>query len=186
MRITKPEEYGMRLMMRLAAHGGQMTAGELARVETLPEPTVGKLLHRLRQGEVVSAVRGRRGGYGLARPPEDLTVADVLTALGQPPVGGNPCAESPSAFGSDEVCEHAGHCGLRPVWSHIGKLVDEELARTTLNDLLETERSVAEHLLQFWPNDRNGNGSGNGNGNSKGAASASPCAAALDEESTAS
>ena len=164
MRITKPEEYGMRLMIRLAQHGGQMTAGELAEAETLPEPTVGKLLHRLRQGEIVEAVRGRRGGYGLARAPDEVTVADVLTALGQPPLGGNPCVEGHGEV--DLACEHAPQCGLRPVWRHIGRLVGDLLARTTLSDLLQSEPALGDHLARLWAGG-NGGGSGEDAGSSQ-------------------
>ena len=57
MRISKAEEYGVRLVMRLAAHGRQLTVTQLAELENLPEPTVAKVLSPLRRGVTCRSVR---------------------------------------------------------------------------------------------------------------------------------
>ena len=80
MKISKPEEQAMRLVMRMATHADQATLGELSALERLPEPTVAKLLGRLRQGGIVEVQRGRNGGYVLALPPAEITVAAVIRA----------------------------------------------------------------------------------------------------------
>jgi len=142
-RITKTEEYGVRVVIRLAAERGQMTVAELADKEGLPEPTVGKLLNRLKSTRLVDAVRGRGGGFELARPPDRITVADVLAALGQPMLGGNACTDGGEEAGR---CPHLRRCNLRPVWSHLGGLIGEVFERTTIAHLLEQERRVRQHL----------------------------------------
>lgn len=143
MRITKTEEYGIRLVLRLAAEGGQMTAAELARKEALSEPTVGKLLNRLKGGRLVDSVRGRSGGYELTRPADSVTVSDVLEALGQAALSGSACTD-----GEDEAqrCPHLRRCNLRPVWSHLETLLSQVFDRTSVADLLEQERQVRTHL----------------------------------------
>lgn len=143
MRITKTEEYGVRVVIRLAAEGGQMTVAELAQKEGLPEPTVGKLLNRLKSTRLVDSVRGRGGGFELTRTPGQITVADVLAALGQPALGGNACTDGGEEPGR---CPHLGRCNLRPVWSHLEGLISEVFGSTTIANLLEQERRVRQHL----------------------------------------
>lgn len=138
----------MRLMIRLAAERGHgsLTVAELAEKEALPEPTVGKLLNRLKTTRLVDSVRGRGGGFELARAPERITVSDVLTALGQPALGGNACTDGAEDTGR---CPHLRRCNLRPVWSHLEGLISQVFERTTIADLLKQERRVREHLSQL-------------------------------------
>lgn len=136
MRVTNDEEHGMRLMMGLAEEGGQMTVADLAARERLPEPTVARLLGRLRQGELVSAVRGRNGGYELARAATAVTVGDVFRALERPLLGGRFCGDEARAV---VPCPHTNGCGLRPVWQRLEALIGGVLDETTLADLLRSE-----------------------------------------------
>lgn len=143
MRITRTEEYGIRVVIRLAAERGQLTVAELAAKEALPEPTVGKLLNRLKATRLVDAVRGRGGGFELARDPERIRVSDVLEALDQRALGGSACTNGREAASG---CPHLGRCNLRPVWSHLEGLISQVFDRTTVADLLEREARVREHL----------------------------------------
>lgn len=88
MKISKAEDQSLRLSTCLARAAVQLTLADLAARENLPEPTVAKLLSRLRQGDVVVAARGRHGGYELARPAAHISVAAVLQALGRPLLDG--------------------------------------------------------------------------------------------------
>ncbi len=81
MRITKFEEYGLRLVLRLAAAGGQLTIRELAEREGIPEATVAKVIARLRAAGLVRAARGRNGGYALAEPASAITIARIVEAF---------------------------------------------------------------------------------------------------------
>ena len=76
MKVSKSEEYGIRLVMSLAADGGQLTIRELAAEEALPDTTVAKVIGRLRQAGLVEAARGRNGGYSLTRSAGEITLAD--------------------------------------------------------------------------------------------------------------
>lgn len=150
LRITKAEDQAVRLIMRLAASGEQLTLGQLAQHEGLPEPTVAKLLGQLRRGEVVDAIRGRHGGYVLAHSPAEVSVAQVLRALGSEPAPEHPCVLDPE-HGVD--CPRTGDCGLRAVWRHLQLQVADLLERTSIADLLQLERRVDGQLQQLWPLD---------------------------------
>src|SRR5436309_1871427 len=91
MKITAPEEYGLRCLLRLArAPAGRLpgfpplTCPEIAAAENLSLPNVNKLMRMLRQAGFVKPSRGFRAGYFLARPPEEIRLGAVLLALGEP------------------------------------------------------------------------------------------------------
>jgi Rrf2 family iron-sulfur cluster assembly transcriptional regulator len=170
LRITKAEEQALRLCLRLAAEGSQRTLAELASRENLPEPTVAKLLGQLRRGAVVAAVRGRNGGYELAGAPEEISVAQVLWALGGDPAPPHPCVSRPQSAAD---CPRLSDCGIRSVWRHLQERVSRLLEGTSLADLLETERRVSEHVNHIWPReaaaDRDGPGTVAGGRRAEGA-----------------
>ncbi len=146
MLITRSEEYGVRLVLRLARQQEQLNVTQLAELENLPEPTVAKVLLQLRKAGIVSAERGRNGGYSLMEPPETTSVAQVLGALGEPLFSGRFCQSEVSCD-----CPNDPECGLRSVWSHIDRMIEAVLSGTTLKDLLGTERSVEHHVRGLWP-----------------------------------
>ena len=86
MKISSQEEYGLRCLLRLAGaeEGHSLTIPEIAASEGLSSPYVAKLLAVLRHSGLIESVRGRAGGYRLARPPADITLGTVMMALGEP------------------------------------------------------------------------------------------------------
>jgi Rrf2 family protein len=146
-RVNRAEEQAVRLTMRLAMHGGQITLGELAQAEDLPEPTVAKLLGMLRRGGVVDAVRGRHGGYVLADAPERISAARVIHSISGPSVFEFPCSDS----NEKPDCHRTDDCGLRSVWQHLENRVSEVLEQTSVADLLRREAEAATNLHNLWP-----------------------------------
>ena len=139
MKLTKLEEQGLRLTMCLARKGGQMTLPELSEMEGLSEALVAKVLGKLRSGGVLSALRGRNGGYALRAPSQEIPVSKVLAALGRPILEG--CFSGKQ--GSAKVfCRHAGDCSLRPVWEYLEERIYQVLDDMTLADLIESEEHV--------------------------------------------
>lgn len=151
LRITKAEDQAVRLVMQLADTGEQMTLGQLAEREGLPEPTVAKLLGQLRRGGVVAAIRGRHGGYMLADAPEQISAAQVLRALGSEPAPDHYCIADPE--GAAGSCHRTGDCGLRAVWRHLQLQVAALLEKTSIADLLHVEKRVGGRLEQLWPSE---------------------------------
>jgi len=143
MRITKFEEYGLRLVVRLAAHGGRLTIRELADAERIPEATVAKVIAKLRRANVVRAERGRNGGYALAQPADQLTVARVVEAFDERLYDPGFCDRMAPG---DAACSRVASCGLRPVWRGLTAVIGEFLAGITVADVLSggpaAERSL--------------------------------------------
>jgi Rrf2 family protein len=137
-RVTRSEEYGLRLILRIADHGEQLTTRELATLESLPEPTVGKVIARLRDAGLVEAIRGRRGGFRLARPADGMSLAEVIAAFDAAPYGRDFCSRmSP---GSNR-CTHSSGCGLRPVWRGLTAVISDFLAGITVADIIAGRRA---------------------------------------------
>ncbi len=133
MRITKFEEYGLRLVVRLAADGGQLTIRELAERERIPEATVAKVIARLRAAALVRASRGRNGGYALAEPASTITIARIVEAFEERLYDPGFCDRMAPG---KESCSRASSCGLRPVWRGLTAVVGDFLAGITIADVL--------------------------------------------------
>jgi Rrf2 family protein len=148
-RIAKAQDQALRLCLRLAATDGQRTLSELAGQESMPEPTAAKLLGLLRRGGVVEALRGRKGGYLLAAPAREISVAAVLRSVGDP-TSLYSCHDGSSA---KEPCPRNDDCSLRSVWRHLKLQVTDLLEGTSLADLLQSELWVGASLARRWPVD---------------------------------
>jgi FeS assembly SUF system regulator len=139
-RMTKQADYGFVLLSRLAAEPQQVAnAPELAGEARLPVPTVSKILKLLAKGGVVRSHRGVHGGYSLARPPAEISAAEILRAL-EGPVALTVCIE-----GTPGECEHETYCGVRGHWQQINLALEEALGRITLADLA----LVPQQLVQI-------------------------------------
>ncbi len=133
LRITKSEEYGLRLVLRLAAEGGQLSIRELAEGEGLPEATVAKVISRLRKSGIVSAERGRNGGYSLFGHAHDITIAEVVNAFGSTVYGPEFCDRMTPG---EVQCVNESGCGLRPVWHGLTAVIGDFLSSITVADVI--------------------------------------------------
>ena len=135
MRITALEEYGLRCLLVLAGKGtnGQLSISEIADKEGLSVPYASKLLSVLRRTDLVTAVRGRGGGFRIARPPEEITLLEVIVGLGGPLIDRNHCDRY---SGQRETCVRHGHCTVRYVLGGLACYIANYLESTSLADLL--------------------------------------------------
>jgi FeS assembly SUF system regulator len=132
LRITKQTDYGIVLLSRLATQPGRLfNAPELAAELQLPLPTVSKILKLLARDGVLASHRGVKGGYSLARPPEGITVAEVIESL-EGPIAMTECIDDSPSVGS---CQQEGHCALQANWQVINRAVRQALQGITLRDL---------------------------------------------------
>jgi Rrf2 family cysteine metabolism transcriptional repressor len=126
MKISVKVDYACRVMAELAR---LHDSGELARIEHLAETEavpanfLAQILLDLRDHGLISSRRGNRGGYTLARPPEEISLYDILMAVeGQ-------CLQLSGNF--------KGRSGrrLKQVWDEIGKVIVEKTRSYTLDHL---------------------------------------------------
>jgi Rrf2 family protein len=148
MKVSSQEEYGLRCMLQLARRqrDGQaqpLTLAEVARDEGLTVAYVAKLVRRLRRAGLVKSVLGRSGGYTLARPAGEISVLEVLGALGGKLYTSDYCRRF---SGERATCTHMGDCSIRSLWGVVEGLLDRVLGATMLKDLLGSERRVGAVL----------------------------------------
>lgn len=147
MRFTAQEEYGLRCALQMAKRDGEgaMKIADLAKLEGLTSAYVAKLMRVMRKGAVVVSVRGKSGGYRLARPPALMSVADVLMALDHRLYEAETCRQYP---GTSRLCVHLSDCSIRALWRKLEASLWNILERTTVADLLGQEK---ETFIQLGP-----------------------------------
>ena len=85
MRITAKVDYAVRAMCELATHVGGPVRGErIATAQAIPQSFLENILHELKRAGLVSTQRGVDGGYRLAKPADEITVADIIRAVEGP------------------------------------------------------------------------------------------------------
>jgi FeS assembly SUF system regulator len=130
LRVTKLTDYATVVMTVLASAPDRVhSAAELAELAHLEAPTVAKLLKPLAAAGLVEGFRGARGGYRLARAPQDISLADVVQAM-EGPIGMTECSIAEGQCG----IEH--QCGVRANWRRINDVVAEALQQVSLAQML--------------------------------------------------
>ena len=130
LRISKLADYATLIMSRLAQDAAKLcSASLLAKSLGLSMPVVSKILKILCQAGLVSSVRGADGGYRLARPAQEITLAAVVSAI-------------EGDFAVTECCSETGSCALtsscttRNNWKVINNVIYATLAKLTIKDMM--------------------------------------------------
>jgi len=146
MKITAQEEYGLRCLLQLARadHEGALTVGEIARREGISGAYAEKLLRLLSKAGLTQSVRGTRGGYSLSKPLSEVTLGNVVRALGKVPTMTEICERY---TGNRPSCIHVDNCGIRSVWDGLTQYIQRFLDQTPLSLLIRTEAEV--HQVMF-------------------------------------
>jgi FeS assembly SUF system regulator len=140
-RITKQTDYGIVLLTHLAVTPErQLNAPELAGETRLPLPMVSKILKLLVREGVLVSHRGVKGGYGLARLPEEISMAEVISAL-EGPIAITECIDENSG------CTHEPFCGVRGRWHRINTALREALEGITLAEMADAQKPAPQKLV---------------------------------------
>ncbi len=141
MKITQLEELGLRCITQLARAKANkpMTIPEIAEKENISIDYATKLLTILRRLGFIRSIRGVKGGFTLIRRPEEISVGEVLMALGGFALDKDICKNFP---GGMKNCPHSTECGIRAVWITVAKYVSGVLDKLSLADLIRKEKAV--------------------------------------------
>lgn len=139
MPIPQTSTYAIRAMYHLARHGsgGRMRATDLSEVSAISAPYLSKVMARLSRAGLVDGQRGHHGGFVLARPPEAITVHDILNA-----VEDRERADRSCLFGWKE-CKADDPCPLHPVYADLRATLRSWADGHTLADLVAGGRPPA-------------------------------------------
>jgi Rrf2 family protein len=141
MKFSAQEEYGIRLLLRIAKSDSPngLTIPELSEVEGLSTANVGKILRLLRLSRFIESTRGQTGGYKLSRLPKEILVGDVLNSLGGKLYESSFCDLH---AGIENICTNSIDCSIRSLWKTVQTTLDGLLSKITLQDLLGNEQQV--------------------------------------------
>lgn len=131
LRLSKLTDYGTVIMTCMARSPDELyTAREITEQVHVALPTVSKILKLLTQEALLISYRGANGGYRLARPPQEISVARIINAL-EGPIGLTECSSSPG------LCHQETSCLVRPNWRRINSAILATLERITLAEMAQ-------------------------------------------------
>jgi FeS assembly SUF system regulator len=130
-RMSKLTDYGTVVMTYLARRPDAMhSAGEIAVDTHLALPTVSKVLKLLARDGLLVSSRGARGGYGLARPAQTISMAEIIRAM-EGPIALTECSDEAGQCVQEPLCSIGGH------WQRINQAMRETLEGIKLADMIE-------------------------------------------------
>ena len=143
-KVSTRGDYAARALVSLSLHAdtsGPTSVRDIAERTGLPQPYLEQILLALKGAGLVRSKRGVGGGYVLARPAEEISLADIVSAVDGPIVAGD--------FGlphQEGACDHEGQCVLLALWGEVGEQMRRHLAAVSLADV----RDMARGKLP-WP-----------------------------------
>lgn len=138
MKLSKRGEYALRSMINLGIAAkvkrSLVRVTELAKAEDLPVKFLEQIMQQLREAGFVESVRGKHGGYRLAKPASEIPVGQIVRLIDGPlaPIG---CV-SQTAYEPCN-CPDEAHCGLRMLMLDVRNAIASILDRYTLADVVE-------------------------------------------------
>jgi len=131
LRMTRLTDYGVVLLTHITREPSRRTrnAPELAAAAHLPLPTVSKILKILAREGLLVPHRGAKGGFSLAKPATEITVADIIGAL-EGPIALTECSGR-----GGERCEIEALCPVSTPWRRINRAVFDALRGITLAEM---------------------------------------------------
>ncbi len=137
MKVSTRADYAARALLCMALRSDEerpISVKEMAERTNLPQPYLEQILLSVKGAGLVRSKRGVGGGYTLARPASEITLADVVAAVEGP---------APRLTEPHDHCE--GHCVLQEVWVDLSGETRKILERSTLADLIDRTRRGHSH-----------------------------------------
>jgi Rrf2 family protein len=141
----KKNQYALRAIFELAKHQGRgpVKISEIAGVQSIPLRFLEVILSQLKGSGLVESKRGFYGGYFLTRPPDKISVGDVLRFMDKP-ASSTPCA----ACVSSTNCPFCGNCAFASMWNQVNDAIFNIYDGTTIQDLLENEKRIKRESVE--------------------------------------
>jgi Rrf2 family iron-sulfur cluster assembly transcriptional regulator len=136
-KVSTRGDYASRALLSLALHtsDGPTSVRDIAERTGLPQPYLEQILLALKGAGLVHSKRGVGGGYVLARAADEITLAEIVSAVDGPIQAGD--------FGqphTNGACDHEGQCVLLAIWGDVGERMRRMLAGHTLQELATITR----------------------------------------------
>ncbi len=137
MQLSRKADYGLRLVLELARvyPKGRLATHEIAKRQAIPEPFLAKIVAELARSGILVSQRGSGGGVFLGRPPEEISLLDVIEVL-DGPIAFAPCHDNP------HLCCWAGQCVIERVLKGARDVLAAYLRQVTFADILAESKTM--------------------------------------------
>jgi Rrf2 family protein len=141
MKISTKGRYAVRFLLDLALHdmSKPVSLNEIAGRQDISEKYLWQIASNLRTAGFVSAVPGKRGGFFLSKPPEMITLKDILDSL-----EGNGALVD--CVHDRKICKRSSTCVAREVWQEVNRRFAESLASVTLAQMISKSKKHADQV----------------------------------------
>ena len=138
MRLTTKGRFAVTAMIDLALrqHDGPVTLAGISERQKISLSYLEQLFGKLRRHKLVSSVRGPGGGYTLAKPMAEVSVAHIIVAVDEP-LDATQC-------GGRENCRDEHRCMTHDLWTNLNKRMIDYLDSVMLGDLVSQQRQKEE------------------------------------------
>jgi len=142
MKLSTRSRYGTRLMLDMAQHynEGPIHLGDIAKRQGVSVKYLEQIIIPLKKAHYIESVRGSKGGHALAKPPEEITVGEIVAVLEEGTCLVE-CVDDPA------VCERADVCPTRLLWKEASEAMLDKLHAVTLADLVARDKAMQRQKL---------------------------------------
>ncbi len=133
MKMSTRTRYGLRALITIARNSDIVVSSELiSNEQKISKKYLDRLLSLLRRGKLIKSVKGKAGGYILARPPENITLREMFVTL-EGPFTLAPCTIDPNQ------CKYTGNCVAHRIWIEVAEAFSATLEKVTLKQMIDRE-----------------------------------------------
>lgn len=139
MKLSTKGRYGVKAMVDLAVHYGSEPCSikSISERQGISEYYLEQLFSPLRKANLIKSIRGAQGGYILNRPPESITVGDIMKIL-EGPIEISECIDDEEG----SSCNNSSYCATRLLWSRIRDSIDSVMESTTLQNIVDDYNDI--------------------------------------------
>ncbi len=135
MKMSTKCRYGARAVMEIARYyeDGPVKRRDISKNQNISDSYLENILIALKNAGIIDTIRGANGGYMLRRPPEEINLLEIITAL-EGSLALVDCVENPS------MCDRVEQCATRVVWIKLQKVKEGVLKETTIKEMVDHEK----------------------------------------------
>jgi Rrf2 family protein len=146
MKITFKGDYALKALLDLSSHFGKsQSIEEIAKRQDIPAKFLEQILLWLKKGGFVKSIRGKKGGYLLARDPKNITMGQALRYI-EGPIEPIACV----CEKGESTCSYSAKCALRDVFNDIGKWTASKVDSITFADLRDKQAKKEAKYNEYY------------------------------------
>lgn len=146
MKLSTKGRYGLRAVLDLAMHTSEeaVSLSAIAERQGISISYLEQLIAKLKKAGIVNSIRGAQGGYVLAKPPEEISIGEVLRCL-EGNLNPVDCAEIEKNNG----CSSSQFCVTKYVWKRISDSINKTVDEMMLSELVEEGQRVKKESQEY-------------------------------------